>query len=80
MFVPIAEFDWSAHTLSEMHELTCANHPEQLRYLTKNPYLRGLHIVAPLHAAGSPEGLVLECACPFIDLVVIVDDEAQEGI
>jgi len=61
--------------------LTCRNHPTA-RYLTKNPWVRGLHfIAAPAEAVdpawrdehGSGPGN-LECRCPFSDLVVIGQD------
>lgn len=61
--------------------LTCANHPTA-RYLTKNPWERGLHFIRPCDEApveGWP-GSGLECPCPFSDLrVVVFDDPAEEA-
>lgn len=57
--------DWS--DFSTMKEMTCKNHTGA-RYLTKNPWQRGLHFVA-----GDPSvGPYTECPCSFNHLVVVV--------
>lgn len=60
---PINEYVWT-DDYSFMRKLTCKNHPTA-RYLTKNPYFRGIHLVK------FPEGERQECPCPFTDLMVI---------
>jgi hypothetical protein len=62
--------DWK--DLSTMKELTCINH-QGMKYLTKNPSIRTLHIVT-----ADPEVLKdgkIECDCPFSDLRVVIRDE-----
>ena len=69
---PASGVDWS--DLSTMKELTCANHPTA-EYLTKNPWVRGLHFIEPAEefARGGGTGPAgLECPCPFSDLRVVV--------
>lgn len=70
---PIHEYVWP-DDLSEMHSLTCRNHTSA-RYLTKNPFSRGLHIIA-LPEGDIPRAMTGECQCPLRDLVVI---EAMEA-
>ena len=61
------EVDWN--DLSTSKELTCINH-QGMKYLTKNPWTRTLHIVEMDPAvAGSGH---LECACPFSDLRIVI--------
>jgi len=58
--------------------LTCRNHPTA-RYVTKNPWTRGIHFVTPPAEAEDPQWRAehgsgpanLECDCPFADLVVV---------
>jgi hypothetical protein len=55
--------DWA--DMSTLKEMTCVNHPTA-RYLTKNPWQRGLHFVTPATGFGFSE-----CPCPFGDLRVV---------
>lgn len=57
-----------------MYELTCRNHTGA-RYLTKNPYQRGLHFVTPDPSRKDLPFGEWECPCEFSDLVVVKDDE-----
>jgi hypothetical protein len=52
----------------DMFTLTCKNHPTA-RYLTKNPWQRGLHFIQPAEGFRQNE----ECPCPFDDLVVVTE-------
>jgi hypothetical protein len=63
--IPISEFSFP-ELGPEQFTLTCRNHPT-VRYSTKNPYHRSLHILR------FPDELDYECACPFSDLVVIAE-------
>jgi hypothetical protein len=54
--------------LSTLKCLTCRNHSEA-RYLTKNPWVRGLHFIKADPEVGK------ECPCPFSDLVLLVADD-----
>lgn len=60
---PVGEYEWT-DDYSFMRSMTCKNHPTA-RYLTKNPFFRGVHVVK------FPDGMTEECSCPFGDLVVI---------
>lgn len=76
--------DWD--DFSTMKRLTCVNHPTA-RYLTKNPWARGLHFIEPCKeayelgsdkarlAAGFTGPAHMECPCPFSDLRVVRRDE-----
>jgi hypothetical protein len=69
--------DWN--DLSTMKSLTCVNHPTA-KYLTKNPWTRGLHFISPCDEApfGDQSVGVLaawECPCPFSDLRVVAHDD-----
>lgn len=72
---------WTSTGEIEHRYLTCRNHPTA-RYLTKNPWSRGIHfIAAPIEARDQPDWQGsgpggLECTCPFSDLVVIPALEA----
>lgn len=66
--VPVEEFKWGE--VGKLRSLTCINHQEA-RYLTKNPWLRGLHFVK----GHNPMAPWTECSCPFSDLVVIIKEE-----
>ena len=65
--IPVADVDWADY--SQLKELTCKNHPWS-RYLTKDPFQRGLHFIQ------GPNGLDSffegECPCPFSDLYVVL--------
>lgn len=67
---PVKEYPWT-DDYSEMHELTCKNHPTA-KYLTKNPFARSLHVVN-LPKGEIERSVSGECICPFSDLVVIED-------
>jgi hypothetical protein len=41
--VPVDEFDWEANNM-RMQYLTCPRHPN-VKYLTKHPWQRRLHII-----------------------------------
>lgn len=56
-----------------MYELTCKNH-RGARYLTKNPFQRGLHFVEADPSRRDLEFKDWECPCPFDDLVVTHND------
>lgn len=66
--LPVADVDWSGFSHKE---LTCKNHP-LARYLSKNPFERGLHFIQ------GPNGLSSlfekECDCPFDDLRVVIQE------
>ncbi|MFY3741611.1 MAG: hypothetical protein HMLIMOIP_002069 [Candidatus Nitrosomirales archaeon] len=64
--VPTAEVDWSS---LELKELTCNNHPWS-RYLTKDPFNRGLHFIQGPNGLDSI--LDTECECPLSDLVAVI--------
>lgn len=70
-----ASCDWDR--LSTMKYLTCVNHPTA-RYLTKNPWSRGLHFITPCDEAPQEGWPVsgLECPCPFSDLRYIAGSES----
>lgn len=63
---PVNEFKFPEPG-SKMFQLTCKNHPTA-KYLTKNPYSRGLHLI------NVPEGFSSECPCAFGDLVVLTEE------
>lgn len=65
--VPVGEFVWGEP--GRLKPLTCKNHPTA-RYLTKHPWLRGLHFIKAADGFGPYE----ECPCPFDDLVVIIEE------
>lgn len=66
MFVSIHEYEWT-DDYSYLRKLTCKNHPTA-RYLTKNPWFRGVHIQK------FPDGMTSDCSCPFNDMVVIIEE------
>lgn len=63
------QVDWRDY--STMKYLTCVNHPFA-RYLTKNPWDRGLHFIQ------GPNGIDAmlddECKCGFTDLRVVIEN------
>jgi hypothetical protein len=64
---PVAEFRFGTPS-GVMFELTCKNHLD-LRWSTKNPFVRNLHFIG---LAKDPHDITTrECDCPFEDLVVI---------
>lgn len=67
--LPVADapVDWEDY--STMKEMTCKNHPFA-RYLTKNPWSRGLHFIQGPH--GLMSMIDPECDCPFEDLRVVI--------
>lgn len=69
--VPIHDFDWGSD-LSTLKEMTCRNHTDA-RYLTKNPWLRQIHVTA-LPKGDIERSQSGECVCPFSDLMVIVKE------
>lgn len=69
---PIGEYEWT-DDYSFLRTLTCKNHPTA-RYLTKNPWWRGIHIIK-LPEGDIPRSETGECQCPLLDLAVI----EQEG-
>jgi hypothetical protein len=76
--IPVSEYEWS-NDYSYLRTLTCKNHPTA-KYLTKNPWQRGLHFIKPPVEAPQ-EGWPLggyECPCSFGDLVVVVEATDQE--
>lgn len=52
-----------------MYEITCINH-QTAKYLTKNPFSRGLHFVQAADGFWWNE----ECPCGFDELVVVCHD------
>lgn len=67
--VPVKEFPFPEPG-PEHFQLTCKNHPTA-KYLTKNPWNRGLHVIE-LPKGDIPRTATGECTCPFSDLVVII--------
>jgi len=66
---PIEEYPWDD---SMRHRnLTCKNH-RGMKYLTKHPTLRTVHIIE-VDPSISAQGKI-ECDCPFADLLVIEED------
>jgi hypothetical protein len=75
--VPVGQVaDWD--DMSKMEYLTCVNH-QDARYLTKNPWQRGLHFttMSQQWLEEREEGQPIECPCPFSDLRVIVGPETK---
>ncbi|KIQ62411.1 hypothetical protein TR51_25570 [Kitasatospora griseola] len=70
--IPVRNFEWT-DDLSYMRTLTCKNHPTA-RYLTKNPFSRGLNLTKWPEDDDTPRTPIGECTCPFGDLVVIVEE------
>jgi hypothetical protein len=64
---PINEFAFGTPS-NIMFELTCKNHPD-LRWSTKNPWLRNLFYLGTYEDTGFPS--VPECDCTMDDLLVI---------
>lgn len=65
---PVHEYVWT-DDLSFMRTLTCRNHTTA-RYLTKNPFIRSLHLVR-IPDGDIERSYTGECKCAFSDLVVI---------
>lgn len=84
--VPVSEFRFQDYNGSSTNNkdvpsharLTCKNHPD-LRWLTKNPYQRGLHYLGLADdieiTKENAKYMWQECDCAFIDLVVIVEEK-----
>jgi len=73
--VPVKEYGWGSSL--RHRELTCRNH-RGMKYLTKNPWLRTLHIVEV-----DPEVLAtgkIECDCAFSDLLVVGEEERDQSV
>lgn len=78
--VPVSEFDFPGEDKlgNEHFKLTCVNH-QTAEYLTKNPFLRHVHIIKfPKGLAPEERSPSGECKCPFSDLVVVVEEEDSE--
>jgi hypothetical protein len=66
---PTLKEEWKDY--STMKTLTCRNHPTA-EYLTKNPWLRSIHVIRLPESLGDKERTDTgECRCPFSDLVVV---------
>jgi hypothetical protein len=65
---PVYEFRFGTPS-GVMFELACKNHPN-LRWITKNPWVRSLHYIGT-ESADEDLWSVPECACPMDDLLVI---------
>lgn len=66
---PVHEYVWT-EDFSFMRSLTCINH-QTARYLTKNPFHRGIHVIKLPEDQDIPRSITGECQCPFSDLAVI---------
>lgn len=76
VLVPIHDFPWEDKDLSGHEEMTCQNH-RGMRYLTKNPHVRSIHIV-DVDPSVSARGMI-DCACSFHDLLVVHTYNYPEG-
>jgi hypothetical protein len=64
--VLLTEVDWSS---SKQKHLTCIHHT-WVRYVTKNPWDRGMHLVQGPHGINAI--IDPECECRFDDLRVVL--------
>ena len=72
-WIPVNEFPWPEP--GAMFTLTCKNHPSA-RYLTKNPFMRSLHLIeVPVDLKPEEKTSTGECACAFADMIVDPDTE-----
>lgn len=74
----IHDHEWTMD-YSQMHSLTCINHPTA-RYLTKHPFHRGIHVIRLPEGDIERDPYTGECTCPLSDLALIERDPFVSGI
>lgn len=75
-YIPVGEYPWG-DDYSWLRSMTCDNHRDA-RYLTKNPWDRGLHLIAVPKGDSIERTDTGECKCPFAKLVVVVGPGTNE--